>query len=1434
MKQSILKLLSVVCVIWICPGAVQAADRYWTTGSCAVGGTGTWDLTTSQWSPNSTGGSCGAWVQSDNPRFRGTAAYTVTIGTTATHTFSVNKMFVEVTPTITLANGSPGRIAFTGTDAGVDVVSGGRIDFSIIFTGTVKKTGAGRLETGNTSQTAKWIAAGGAITMSGANRLTSTGSDAMTFDGGGFGIGWGSTFSAKTWASNRGVTINSGGAFFGASASANDLIIQSPIIDGSGGTGNGGLNVTTGSPMVSGYTAGGVVNLQNTTATANSYKGPTSVASNCKIVLGAANQIPNDSVLTMATGSTVDFAGFSDTVKSLSSSGGGALTLGAGTITLDSPTGQNAGSAVISGVGGKVVQTTGIWTTSSGSCTYDGGFTLNGGTNYLAGNTAYGTGTLTINGGKIAAANANARAPTIPVNLAGNVTFGETGKGVITFATGAWSIRGASGTIRTITTESVTTVINSAIGEQNVGNGLIKEGTATLTLGGVNTYTGPSIVNGGRFRVDGSLASSAMTVNSGGTLGGTGTVNGETTIADGGELSPGANVATIGTLVITTNLILSADSTNNFAVDISTLACDKVVGISNLTCGGTLAITHTGTLTTPPFTVGAEIQLFEAASYSGSFSAIYVPAPLTAGSGLVWDTSTVNTDGKIRLVPALPLAYTDLTWTNATGGDLLWSTYTNWWAPANAAYAGSPPTNGVPSAITVVNFTSTNDGAFAATNGPGLVNNIVAADTTVTDVSYNSLVPAYHTMLINPGVTLAVTGVEGDDLFSHRGSLNTNTDLSHVTIRGAGRLVLGNTNSPFISAFTRIHMARSGAPEGPFWATMDMSDLDYFAAAPGHIRVGASGSSSGTHGTWRMAKTNLLILGDTDASGDGYAGLVIGQTTVSTDYTSAGDVQMGQENVFQLAYLRVGGSRATNNYFAGPGGGVGGASQAGAGGTLEFQSGLVNPTLTVRGVNGVGPASVLAIGDQFYAAASSTNTSTGVMDLTGGTVDIQVNAIRVGRNYSSGSSSTRNGGGKGTLTWTAGTISSATTTHIGRQASNNRGNCTGVVNVQSNAVFLVNDLEIGGDAGTGTGTCDGTLNIVYGGQVIVTNNVLELNDAAPSGTSRINLTNGTLTVGGVITVDTVNVYSGDIYNTGMMTVTNQLSGAGAVHGPVTVDTGGVLAPGNSIGTLTVTSNLTLTAFSASVFEVNTDTLEHDMVVGISNLTIAGTLYVSPSGSGTAITNGASAKIFEADSYSGSFAAIVPATPGTGLMWDTTQLAVDGTISVACDGSLMATNVTYQKPGGATLKIYLSQLLTNVNQPVVLAGVGSDGYNLTTTNGITLTTNATFIAYDSTTNVDDSFTYTVNIAGCVATGTILIQASNPAGIAQGITTDGSSINVSFSGIPGYQYDVERAEDVNFTVNLTTLITTNVPANGQFTITDPSPPVGSAFYRLKYNP
>lgn len=108
---------------------------------------------------------------------------------------------------------------------------------------------------------------------------------------------------------------------------------------------------------------------------------------------------------------------------------------------------------------------------------------------------------------------------------------------------------------------------------------LVKEGLATQTLTGLNTYSGPTTVNNGALVVTGDISGSTATVNNGGTIGGTGTL-GPVTVKAGGNFSPGLPNQ-IGTLFAGS---LSLESNANFTLQIdSNLPFADVASVGDLT-----------------------------------------------------------------------------------------------------------------------------------------------------------------------------------------------------------------------------------------------------------------------------------------------------------------------------------------------------------------------------------------------------------------------------------------------------------------------------------------------------------------------------------------------------------------------------------------------------------------------------------------------------------------------------------------------------------------------------------------------------------------------------------------------------------------------------------------------------------------------------------
>ena len=166
-------------------------------------------------------------------------------------------------------------------------------------------------------------------------------------------------------------------------------------------------------------------------------------------------------------------------------------------------------------------------------------------------------------------------------------------------------------------------------------------GSGIVAWTGTNTCTGMTTVTNGQLYVD-SVATGAMTVT-GGALGGVGVIGGPVRIGPGGTLNPGVG---IGTLTITNVLTLSPGSMTSMDVNKTARTNDQVVGVTTLNYGGMLVINNQG----GAFAAGDAFKLFDAKNYSGAFGRI---VPMTPGTNLAWDASTMAVDGTLRVVSTI-------------------------------------------------------------------------------------------------------------------------------------------------------------------------------------------------------------------------------------------------------------------------------------------------------------------------------------------------------------------------------------------------------------------------------------------------------------------------------------------------------------------------------------------------------------------------------------------------------------------------------------------------------------------------------------------------------------------------------------------------------------------------------------------------------------
>ena len=482
-------------------------------------------------------------------------------------------------------------------------------------------------------------------------------------------------------------------------------------------------------------------------------------------------------------------------------------------------------------------------------------------------------------------------------------------------------------------------------------------------------------------------------------------------------------------------------------------------------------------------------------------------------------------------------------WTG-TGPSLNWSEPNNW-DPATT------PTSASYLYFSDIFYQS------AYTNAAGLVNNIVDTSYTAGGINFNTLSGStagnhHYTTLIPAGMTLTIDGGTpgpiGEPAFLVGNFLQTSGSLTnYTTITGEGNLaVQGSASVINVRQVSR--------------ATLDLSGLNTFNANVASFFAGVPqfDSTATFVGNVLLAKTNTI----TTTAGLNAPGILLGSANTGTGTAFLG---LGKVNAFNTDALVVGGLRA------------------GFGTILNFGPGNSNSvpvsTFTLRGsAGGATPIPLFTVGDlsanyDSFTTNRTGSSSTSSADFSGGVVDILADKIYVGRSANnevavSSSAST------GNLIVEQGTVT-ATNVYIAHKvtATNNTAG-QGTLILRSSALMTVyEDLSL----------CFRT-----NGTAFINAAGLQVRDAAVLSVGG----NITSTQTGSGTPAAISLAGGTINLTGGGSVfTPALNGFGTIAGASNITVTNALSVGDnqSVGTLTLSDNLTLANPFALTFNLGAST-----------------------------------------------------------------------------------------------------------------------------------------------------------------------------------------------------------------------------------------------------
>ena len=1117
----------------------------------------------------------------------------------------------------------------------------------------------------NSTTSALTVSGSTAVNSGGTTLIDALGAKALTLSGGVTGTGslildnnssTAANITLTTVAVNNVGTITNSGT---GGTGAGTVTITAPV----GGNVTGITENSTGSTLaLSGSVTVGSTNL---ILTNNNVSGSAQLTSSATITGTGNLALYNNSSI----GTTMATSGILISGTTVSNSGA------AGIINEGSGSGSTGIGAIIgTGVTGGVTENS----SSSpliltGTNTYTSATTLTAGTIEVGGNNALGANTaiFNLNGGTIESSSATAYTLANPITLGGSSTIA--GAGALTF---------------------------NGIIAGGAGASLTDNTTATLTLGGANTFTGGLNIYAGTVaatNANGFGGSGTGTVtlgNSSGSVAATmeGDTNTTGTIYDNPIVLGGCTTCTLtlANIIAKTATFGSGTAgisgTGNLNINNNSTTLVTIAGEVNNTGMVTFSGTSTGGVTLNNATAAIGPNVTSVTQSSAGSPTIISTASTDTGT-------TTLTAGILEIGNAAALGTSTLV---LNGGTFQSSSATGYTLANNPITLGGNTIIGGTGALTF-SGALTNTGSFTITNsdsGAGGVTLGAAA------LSNNSTA---NTLTITGADNTTISGVISDG--------GTSTGDS-ITKAGAGTLTFSNS----INTYTGVTTITAGI------------------LAVGSVAVeGAGGGTASGLGAAGNAASNLVLGGGTLKYTSATSGSTDRAFTLSNATTSTIDVLTAG-----VTLTMSGASAATS-------------------GNLTVANGTATSGLYFTGANAYTGNTTLTLGILDMGNASALGDGTGTISLNGGTLEADATGYTLVNSITLAASSTIGNGG-GTLTFTntltntgafTVTDNDAALVTLGAVALSNSA-ANNILSITNAGPVTINGVISNGGsattaalskAGAGTLYLTGSSSNTYGGTTTMSAGTLEIGNtsAAPIGNGT-----GTLSLsGGTIVGDGLNAYTftNPVTLNGTNTIGNPASGsspltfsgaiamtAGAVN--LVVSNAGGTTFGTSLSPSTLTNTHTLTVSGTGNLTINdaiwgaTTSSITENQTGTGTLTLAG----SNTYAGTSGTTTLSAGVLRVTNPSGLGASALSLGGGT------LQLASDTSSTFGFGGVGNNTTITGSTtivsdvitPGGAGV----TETLGTLSQPnkTLLINVGGNvgsGTAGITFAGTTFTNSPTF-------------------------------------------------------------------------------------------------------------